>query len=108
MGQGIAIDLLKKTDYELILLDVQPEALDRAKARFDAMRATDMKESRLRPEDAQRAGARVTFTQSYDDLARADIVWEVATERGEIKAKIFEAIERCVDRDGLAPPFSNP
>ena len=36
MGQGIAIDLLKKTDYELILLDVQPEALTRAKARFSA------------------------------------------------------------------------
>ncbi len=107
MGQGIAIDLLKKTDYELILLDVQPEALARAKVRFDAMRAADVKESRLREEDARRAGARVTFTQSYDDLARADLVWEVATERGEIKAKIFEAIERHIDRDRIAAIFSN-
>ncbi len=27
MGQGIAIDLLNKTDYDLVLLDVQDEAL---------------------------------------------------------------------------------
>lgn len=107
MGQGIAIDLLKKTDYELILLDVQAEALDRAKARFDAMRAADVRESRLRPEDAKRAEARISFTQSYDILARADIVWEVATERGEIKAKIFEAIEKNIDRDRIAAIFSN-
>src|SRR3990172_2188086 len=107
MGQGIAIDLLKKTDYELILLDVQPEALARAKERFDAMRAADVKESRSRSEDAKRAEARITFTQSYDSLARADIVWEVATERGEIKAKIFEAIEGHIDRDRIAAIFSN-
>jgi|CXWL01.1.fsa_nt_gi 3-hydroxyacyl-CoA dehydrogenase/enoyl-CoA hydratase/carnithine racemase len=107
MGQGIAIDLLKKTEYEIILLDVQAEALDRAKARFDAMRAADVKESRLCPEDARRAGARITFTQSYDGLARADLVWEVATERGEIKAKIFDAIEKHVDPDHIAAIFSN-
>ena len=42
------------------------------------------------------------FTQSYAELARADVVWEVATERGEIKAKIFEAIEQHVDAERIA------
>ena len=107
MGQGIAIDLLKKTEYELVLLDVQAEALDRARARFDAMRTADVKELRLRPEDARRAEARITFSQSYDGLARADVVWEVATERGEIKAKIFAAIEKHVELDHIAAIFSN-
>ncbi len=107
MGQGIAIDLLKKTDYELILLDVQAEALERTKARFGDMWARDVKESRLRPEDAKRAEARITFTQSYENLARADLVWEVATERGEIKAGIFKAIESNVDPDRVAAVFSN-
>ncbi|MCH8881785.1 MAG: hypothetical protein IID34_18105, partial [Planctomycetes bacterium] len=37
MGQGIAIDLLKKTDYEVLLLDVDQAALDRAKKRLDGM-----------------------------------------------------------------------
>ena len=29
MGQGIAIDLLRKTDFEVVFLDVQPAALER-------------------------------------------------------------------------------
>lgn len=107
MGQGIVIDLLKKTDYELIVLDVQAEALDRAKARLGAMRAADVRDSRLRPEDAQREEARVRWTSSYADLVGADVIWEVATERGEIKAKIFEAIEKHVDADRIAAVFSN-
>lgn len=107
MGQGIAIDLLKKTGYELILLDVQATALDRARARLREAWATDVKALRLRVEDAQRAEARVVFTQSFEELARADVVWEVATERGEIKAKIFEAIEKHVDVDRIAAVFSN-
>jgi len=107
MGQGIAIDLLKKTDLEVILLDVHSEALDRARQRFSAMWAADVKESRLRIEDVQRSEARIAYTQSYDVLSRADLVWEVATERGEIKAKIFEAIENHVDEDRIAAIFSN-
>ncbi len=107
MGQGITIDLLKKSEYDIILLDVQAEALDRAKARFDAMRAADVRESRVREEDAQRTAARITFTHSYAELARADVVWEVASERGEIKAKIFEAIEKHIDPDRIAAIFSN-
>jgi len=55
----------------------------------------------------RRLEARTIYTQKYDDLAGADIIWEVATERGEIKARIFETIERTVDPEGIAAIFSN-
>ena len=107
MGQGIAIDLLKKTDYELVLLDVQAEALERAKGRLAAMWAQEVKAFRMREADAESMTARVRYTQRYEDLKGVDIVWEVATERGAIKAKIFQAIEQAVDPEELAAVFSN-
>ncbi len=107
MGQGIVIDLLEKTDYEIIILDIQDEALKRARGMLDSRWDGQVKAAQLRERDAEERKARVKYTQSYDDLAEADIIWEVATERSEIKAKIFEAIEKTVDPERIAAVFSN-
>jgi 3-hydroxyacyl-CoA dehydrogenase/enoyl-CoA hydratase/carnithine racemase len=107
MGQGIAADLLSKTDYEVILLDIEADALQRAEAKLRDTWAQQIQALRMREEDVKALAARVTYTQSYAELERADIVWEVATERSEIKAKIFEAIEHHADLDRLAAVFSN-
>ena len=107
MGQGIAIDLLSKTDYEVILLDVRAEALQQAEERLNGLWRRQVKGAQLRAEDAQALEARAKYTQSYDDLAGADIIWEVATERSEIKAGIFETIEQTADPEHLAAVFSN-
>ncbi len=107
MGQGIAIDLLQKTDYDIILLDVQAEALKRAEAKLTSLWQQQVKRTQIRDEDAKALKARVKYTQKYDDLTGADIIWEVATERSEIKAKIFENIEKTADPEHLAAVFSN-
>lgn len=107
MGQGIAIDLLAKTDYHVVLLDVQAEALDRARTRLDGMWAGQVKGAQIRSEDAEALAARTIYTQDYKDIAGADIIWEVATERADIKAKIFATIENSVGADDLAAVFSN-
>ncbi|MFQ5491935.1 MAG: 3-hydroxyacyl-CoA dehydrogenase family protein, partial [Phycisphaerae bacterium] len=107
MGCGIAVDLLRKTDYRVVLLDVQADALDRAKTRLDAMWTQLAKDGQIRPEDADALGGRTTYTRDYADLTRADIIWEVATECSEIKAKIFETLERTIDADRIAAIFSN-
>jgi 3-hydroxyacyl-CoA dehydrogenase/enoyl-CoA hydratase/carnithine racemase len=107
MGQGIAIDLLRKTDYDIILLDVQAEALKRAQAKLSGLWREQVKGSQIREEDAKALEARTKYTRSYQDIAGADIVWEVATERSEIKAKIFETIEKTMDPDRVAAIFSN-
>jgi len=107
MGQGIAIDLLQKTDYDIILLDVQAEALKRAEAKLTSLWQQQVKRAQIREEDAKALKARVTYTQKYSDLTGADIIWEVATERSEIKAKIFETIEKTIDPERVAAVFSN-
>ncbi|MBU0509988.1 hypothetical protein KKH27_14285, partial [bacterium] len=107
MGQGIAIDLLQKTDYHVVLLDVQAEALKRAENMLNSLWQRQVKGAQLREEDMKARQARTKYTQDYGDLASTDIVWEVATERSEIKAKIFETMEKTVDPERLAAVFSN-
>jgi 3-hydroxyacyl-CoA dehydrogenase/enoyl-CoA hydratase/carnithine racemase len=107
MGQGIAADLLQKTDCEVILLDVDRAALDRAKDALNAKWSGEVRGARMRPEDAAALEARTVFTQSYDDLADADIVWEAATEVASVKEKIFQTLEKTLDIDRLAAIFSN-
>jgi 3-hydroxyacyl-CoA dehydrogenase/enoyl-CoA hydratase/carnithine racemase len=107
MGQGIAIDLLSKTDWEVILLDVQAEALERARSKLNGLWQQRVKGAQIRAEDAAALEARTKYTQDYGDLKNADIVWEVATERSEIKAKIFAMIEQTVDAERIAAVFSN-
>ncbi len=107
MGQGIAVDLLRKTDWRIVLLDVSADALQRCRRRIDDLLQQDVQRFRLRQEDAQADASRLTFTSAYDDLGGVDLIWEAATERGEIKAKIFEAIERVVDPLQIAAVFSN-
>jgi 3-hydroxyacyl-CoA dehydrogenase/enoyl-CoA hydratase/carnithine racemase len=107
MGQGIALDLLSKTDYRLILLDVSAEALERSRSVLSEHCARQVRERRIREEDAQVMEARVSFTQDYAALREADLIWEVASERGEIKARIFQTIEQTVDPERLAALFSN-
>lgn len=107
MGQGIVIDLLRKTDYTITVLDVSSDALDRAKNRLADMRAQDVAQQRMRPEDAKAFEARTQFTQDYAALKNADIVWEVATEREDIKASIFKAIEEAINPQHIAAIFSN-
>ncbi len=87
MGRGIIADLLSKTDYQITLLDVERDALDSARAHF-----ADVREKRLRAQDAEVLDGRIAYTQSYDDLTDADVIWEAATERVEIKKRIFQAI----------------
>ncbi|MEE9295629.1 MAG: 3-hydroxyacyl-CoA dehydrogenase NAD-binding domain-containing protein [Phycisphaerae bacterium] len=107
MGRGIAADVLMKTDCQVILLDVQAEALHRAKEKLSASWGRQVKDRRIREEDARALEARVTCTDKYDDLKRADVIWEVATERSDVKAAIFKTIEQNVDAKNLAVVFSN-
>ncbi|MFQ5501147.1 MAG: 3-hydroxyacyl-CoA dehydrogenase/enoyl-CoA hydratase family protein [Phycisphaerae bacterium] len=107
MGRGIAIDLLGKTDYEVVLLDVDSGALESARSQLAATWGQQAQSGQIRAEDVAAIEARTKYTQDYEDLQGADIVWEVATERLDIKAKIFQAIENTVDPKAVAAVFSN-
>ena len=107
MGIGIAIDILNKTDLSLLLIDISDAALKRARSEIGAYFTGMAGGGRILEDDVDGYLGRVTFTKDYKGLKAADVIWEVATERIDIKRKIFKLIEKHCDSDRLAFVYSN-
>jgi 3-hydroxyacyl-CoA dehydrogenase/enoyl-CoA hydratase/carnithine racemase len=107
MGQGITIDLLRKTDVHVVLLDIQEDALERARKKLSGHWERDVQEVRLRPEDAEALERRTTCTTDYGDLDGCEVIWEAATESVSVKAKIFSILEESIDPESVDAIFSN-
>ena len=69
MGRGIAADVLSKTDYEVTLLDVDRDALDRVGTYFNSRWENDVHQQRLRAQDAD-ANARTNYTNGDGNARR--------------------------------------
>jgi len=107
MGQGIIIDLLRKTDVSVVVIDVSDAALEAARKRLSDLWHRDVTGGRMREADAQALEARVTYTKDYAALKDTQVIWEVASEQGKVKASIFGLIEKTVDPMSLDAIFSN-
>ncbi len=91
MGNGIA-HVMALAGYDVVLNDVSQEALDGAVGRIRSNMDRQVSKGRL--EEAQRDGAlaRITTSLELDPVAQCDLVIEAATEREEVKQKIFDAL----------------
>ncbi len=107
MGTGIGIDLLNKTAYGITFIDISEAALERAKKEITAYGEGLVAGGRMLPDDLDAWSSRVRYTADYAALGDAQIVWEIATERLDIKTSIFAQIEKHVDLDQLIFVFSN-
>jgi len=107
MGIGIAIDLLNKTEYGVIFIDIAVAALERAKNEIRDYFSGLLKGGRILPEDLDAVLERVSYSKDYSTLSEAEVIWEVATERMEIKKTIFKLVEKHADHEKLVFVFSN-
>ncbi len=107
MGIGIGIDVLNKTNYNIVFIDVAEKSLQRAendiKLYFGEMAAG----GRILNDQIDDYLNRVVYTNDFKVLKDAEIIWEVATERLDIKKSIFGNIEKYADQDKLIFVFSN-
>jgi len=107
MGTGIGIDILNKTNYNIVFIDVADKSLQRAendiKSYFGGMAAN----GRILAEQISDFLNRVSYTSDFKTLKDAEIIWEVATERLDIKKSIFGNIEKYADQEKLIFVFSN-
>ncbi len=95
MGNGIA-QTAAVAGFEVTLMDVVPEQLERAKATIEKSTAKLLEKGMITEEQRQAALA-IPTTDSLDAAAEADLIIEAATENPEIKLQIFR------DLDNLAP-----
>jgi 3-hydroxyacyl-CoA dehydrogenase len=107
MGTGIAIDILNKTDFSLLLIDISDAALKRAESDIRAYFTGLAETGRILDDDLDTFLGRVSYTKHYSRLKDAEVIWEVATERIDIKRDIFKLIEEHADSEKLAFVYSN-
>ena len=91
MGNGIA-HVMALAGYDVLLNDISAEALDKATATIRRNLERQASRGKITEEEAEEALGRITTTQDLTALGKADLIIESATEREEIKQKIFDAL----------------
>ncbi|SFP95470.1 3-hydroxybutyryl-CoA dehydrogenase [Roseivivax halotolerans] len=91
MGNGIA-HVMAVAGYDVLLNDISGEALEKAVATIRKNLDRQVSREKIAAEDRDAAMARIRTTETLTDLGETDLVIEAATEREEVKNKIFETL----------------
>ena len=93
MGNGIA-HVFAQSGFQVTLIDVQSEALDRALQTIDRNLDRLIKKEKITESDkAATLGRIATNTDIASGVAHADLVVEAATERTDLKLSIFQSMD---------------
>ncbi|MYL96483.1 3-hydroxybutyryl-CoA dehydrogenase [Novosphingobium sp. FGD1] len=91
MGSGIAQTVADK-GMDVVLTDVALENAEKGKAGISKSLAKLVAKEKITQEHAEALLARITPAGDYSALSGCDLIIEAATEREDIKARIFEAV----------------
>ena len=91
MGNGIA-HVCALAGVGVTMLDVKPEALDKAMAVMARNMERQVNRKLISAEDKDAALARIVTTTDYAAFGEADFVIEAATEKEEIKRAVFKTL----------------
>ncbi|GAA4874251.1 3-hydroxybutyryl-CoA dehydrogenase [Kitasatospora terrestris] len=97
MGSGIA-EVFARSGLDVLVAEATGEALEFGRTRLTNSLETAVKRGKLSEEDRDAALARLSFTTELSDFADRDLVVEAVAEREDIKIKIFETLDRVVER----------
>jgi 3-hydroxybutyryl-CoA dehydrogenase len=91
MGNGIA-HVFALAGYEVLLNDINAEALDAALATVGRNLDRQVSRGKISAEDKAKAMGRIRTTMQIADLGPLDLIIEAATEKEEVKNKIFASL----------------
>lgn len=91
MGSGIA-HVFAQAGYEVRITDVSTEALDKALATIGANLDRQCDRGKISVADRAAALGRITTTMDLAAIGACDLVIEAATEREEVKHRIFASL----------------
>ena len=94
MGNGIA-QVCGATGYQVTLIDVAPEQLERALASINKSVGKLHSKGRLTDEQREAALANITTASEVTAAADADFVVEAVVESLEIKERVFAELDEC-------------
>jgi 3-hydroxybutyryl-CoA dehydrogenase len=88
MGNGIA-HVCAVAGYSVLLNDVSPDRIKEGLATINGNMTRQVGKNLLKEEDKKAAIKRISAAESYEALADCDLVIETATEKEEVKRRIF-------------------
>src|SRR6056297_493260 len=101
MGNGIAHVFAMK-GYEVNLVDVSAEALQKALATIDKNLQRMVKKARITTEQADATLSRLnTLTALKDGVKKADLVVEAATENMDLKLRVFKEVDQSAPSSAI-------
>ncbi len=91
MGSGIA-HVVALGGYDVAINDLAKERFDAALENISKNLERQVSSGKISEEDRGKALARISFAESFQDFADADLIVEAATEDETVKRKIFVAL----------------
>jgi len=99
MGTGIALVSSLNAGLEVLLVDVAQKQLDSSLLFMKELLAKDMKKGKISDKQSQEALKRIQTSLSIKELSRVDFVIEAASEKLELKRKIFAELDTVTASD---------
>ena len=100
MGSGIA-QTAAQFGYSVLLADVTVELAEKARDKIGTALQRLVAKDKISGDEAEAAIARITPVGDYSTMGDAAFIIEAATEREEIKAKIFAAAAQVLGPDAI-------
>jgi 3-hydroxybutyryl-CoA dehydrogenase len=100
MGNGIA-HVFAAGGHTVTMIDVSADALARGRSTIEKNLERQTKKGSMTVEDAHGALSRIETATSLDGAASANVVVEAATERTDLKFKIFEELDRIAPQGAI-------
>lgn len=98
MGNGIA-QVMADAGYDVVLCDVNKEALERAAKTIDKNVGRLYKKQGKELAEATKVLARIDFTTELSSLKDVDVVIEAIIEKMDVKKKVFQELDAlCEDK----------
>ncbi|WP_308533598.1 3-hydroxybutyryl-CoA dehydrogenase [uncultured Peptoniphilus sp.] len=106
MGSGIVQSLATK--HQVIIRDIDPKALEKAKEKIKDSYEKNVSKERMTKEEMETALKNISVSAEIEDIKDADVVIEAATENPKVKKSIFKELsEVCKENTILASNTSS-
>jgi len=100
MGNGIA-HVCAVAGYSVLLNDVAPDRIKEGLATINGNMTRQVGKNLLKEDDKKAAIKRISAAESYEALADCDLVIETATEKEEVKRRIFVDVCRALKPEAI-------
>lgn len=100
MGRGIA-QQAAASGLNVVLNDISGEQLEKAKKQINSSIQKSIERGRISEDSGKELLSKIKYTTGYEEISDMDIIIEAATEKIDLKKKIFENISSLVSKDTL-------